>query len=83
MPGLGQFYNGDYKNAANSFILSGALITLLFAVAVNYTFVDAMASVIPYFQRYYFGGMAHAKKGAYEKRDYNRKKTAKSVVYYF
>jgi len=83
VPGLGQFYIGDYKNAVNSFVLSGALITLLFAVAVNYTFVDAMASVVPYFQRYYFGGLNRAKKGAYEKQEENRKKILNQIITVF
>lgn len=83
VPGLGQFYIGDYKNAVNSFVLSGALITLLFTVAINYTFIDAMASVVPYFQRYYFGGLNRAKKGAYEKQEENRKKILNQIITVF
>lgn len=83
IPGMGQLYIGDYKNAINSFILSGGLATLFMIVAVNYTFVDAFFGVMPHFQRYYFGGVKHAKSGALEKREYNRKKLLSDLYIVF
>jgi len=83
IPGMGQLYIGDYKNAINSLILSGGLATLFMIVAVNYTFVDAFFGVMPYFQRYYFGGIKHAKSGALEKREYNRKKLLSDIYIVF
>jgi tetratricopeptide (TPR) repeat protein len=74
VPGLGQLYIGDYKNAINSFILSGGLLTVFMVIAINYTVVDAFFGVMPYFQRYYFGGVKHAKSGALDKQEYNQKK---------
>jgi tetratricopeptide (TPR) repeat protein len=83
IPGAGQFYIGDYKNAANSFILSGALATLFFSTAIKYTFMDAMVSVIPYFQRYYFGGITRAKNGAILKQQEKREKMIAQTICIF
>lgn len=83
IPGSGQLYIGDYKNAINSLILSGGLATLFMIVAVNYTFVDAFFGVMPYFQRYYLGGIKHARSGAIEKREYNRKNLLNNIFTVF
>lgn len=83
IPGAGQLYSGDYKNAANSFILTGGLVVLFFATAVNYTFLDAFVSVMPYFQRYYFGGIKKAKATAIAKRENNKDKMVEKVLSIF
>lgn len=73
VPGLGQLYSGDAFNAANSFALSAALISLMVSVALKYTFIDGVLSVGPWFQRYYSGGYTKAERIAVnrqsEKRD--------------
>ncbi|GAB4404455.1 MAG: hypothetical protein OHK0039_04620 [Bacteroidia bacterium] len=55
-PGLGQLYLGEYRHAVNSLVLTGGLIVLFGYASVTLTFVDAMISVMPWFQRYYAGG---------------------------
>ncbi len=73
VPGLGQLYSGDAFNAANSFALSAALLTLMVSVALNQTFIDGVVSIGPWFQRYYSGGFTKAERIAInrqsEKRD--------------
>lgn len=73
VPGLGQLYSGDAFNAANSFALSAALVSLMVSVALKYTFIDGVLSIGPWFQRYYSGGFTKAERIAInrqsEKRD--------------
>jgi tetratricopeptide (TPR) repeat protein len=60
VPGAGQLYNGDIKNALNSFLLTAGLATLFYFTAINYTIIDAYFVVFPWFQRYYMGGIKKA-----------------------
>jgi tetratricopeptide (TPR) repeat protein len=73
LPGAGQFYAGDVKNGINSLLLTGGFLFLAINTAVNYGIVHSMASVFPWFQRYYLGGYARAGRIAEdrlaEKRD--------------
>lgn len=73
IPGLGQFYAHDYKNAVNSFILNIGLASLFVLTSYNYSVLDAVLSVYPWFQRYYIGGANKAYLIA-EKRKANLKK---------
>lgn len=67
-PGLGQFYSGDIKNGTNSLLLNASLIALSIIVAYNYTLFDAVISVVPWWFRYYKGGIYHAEKIAESKK---------------
>ena len=60
IPGSGQFYAGDIKNGLNSLILTGGLMVLLFSSLGQFTFVDALISIAPWYQRYYVGGYNRA-----------------------
>ena len=60
LPGLGQFYAGDVKNGLNSLVLTGALLTWAVRIAMKSTFIDAVITVVPWFQRYYVGGYTRA-----------------------
>jgi tetratricopeptide (TPR) repeat protein len=57
MPGLGQLYIKDYKNAINSFVLNGSLLSLFIIVASKYSYINALFSAGVLFQRYYYGGI--------------------------
>lgn len=57
IPGAGQLYCGDYKNAINSFVINIAFLGLYLYVMKAYSFFDALLSVFPWFQRYYTGGI--------------------------
>lgn len=72
LPGLGQFYAGDLKNGFNSLALNAAFMALAVNVGVNYTYFDALLSVMPWLQRYYIGGTDKAKMIAEKKLLENR-----------
>lgn len=80
VPGLGQLYAGDYRNAANSFILSSALITLAVYVGARYGLVNAFFTVMPWYQRYFTGGFTNAESIAERKRAMNRADVYQEVL---
>ena len=57
IPGLGQFYAGDYQSGFNSMLLNGGLTLLGMYVGINIGWVDALLMVGPWLQRYYTGGV--------------------------
>ncbi len=67
MPGAGQLYLGDYKNALNSFLLNGTIVATGVYWAGVYTVVDAYFFTANWFFRYYKGGYLRAKMTAEEK----------------
>ena len=60
IPGAGQLYAGDVKNAANSFLLNAGLLVLFYSTAVNVSLLDAIMSIYPWYMRYYSGGYKNA-----------------------
>ena len=69
IPGLGQLYLGDLKSALNSFMLTSGFALLFIHTALEYSLIDAAASVLPWYQRYYQGGYENAGKIALKKRE--------------
>jgi TM2 domain-containing membrane protein YozV len=61
VPGLGQTYAGDWKDGLNSLLLNAGTTTLYLYVAINYSLVDALISVMPWWHRYYVGGFTNAR----------------------
>lgn len=77
MPGLGQFYAGDFKNGANSILLTAGIGVWGVMAAVRSTSpVDALFTMVPWFQRYYSGGYKKAEIIAE-----NQKKKRRAKVY--
>jgi tetratricopeptide (TPR) repeat protein len=72
LPGTGQFYAGDVKNGFNSLLLNVSLFAMGANVVQSLSFIDAMVSVAPWIQRYYYGGMVAAERIATDKRHNNR-----------
>ena len=72
LPGLGQFYIGDYREGINSFVLSMGLLFLAVETAVVYSLFDAVISVVPWYQRYFMGGYNNAENLAKIKLQNNR-----------
>lgn len=72
LPGLGQFYAGDYKNGFNSLAINAAFMALAVNVGLNYTYVDALLAIMPWLQRYYIGGTDKAEMIAEKKLLDNR-----------
>ncbi len=62
IPGAGQAYAGNYPEAANSALLNLATTALYFFVVQQYSLLDAVLSVLPWWHRYYIGGFTKAKK---------------------
>ncbi len=79
VPGLGQAYAGDWKNAANSFFLNGLLVWLMLRDMANVGFINAFVGVFPWLQRYYVGGYERAENIARQKRLEKRAKTFRKI----
>lgn len=63
LPGLGQAYSGDARNAVNAFLLNGILIGLTVWQAQIY-WVPAVVLGTQLVSRYYLGNMKNARKSA-------------------
>ena len=76
-PGLGQFYAGDFKNGANSILLTAGIAAWGITAAVKSANpLDALITMVPWFQRYYSGGYKKAEIIAE-----NQKKKRRAKVY--
>jgi len=67
-PGAGQFYSGDFIEGTNSLLLTTFIVFLAYKVTINYSILDCIISVLPFFQRYYLGGAKNAYEIAIQKR---------------
>lgn len=67
-PGLGQVYTGDLKDGLNSFLLTSAFAGLFVYTAYEYTVLEAVIEVLPWFRRYYAGGIKNVSKKIKEKK---------------
>jgi tetratricopeptide (TPR) repeat protein len=72
IPGLGQAYSHDLKSGLNSLLLTSGLIALGINISINYSPVDAVFAILPWYQRYYTGGFGKASEIASRKRQINR-----------
>lgn len=68
VPGLGQAYIGDWKNAFNSFFLNSIIAGLGVIIGIHYGVVDAIISISPWLLRYYTGGFLAVEKLAKQKK---------------
>jgi hypothetical protein len=80
LPGAGQIYSGNFKEAANSSVLLGGLVYLTISVARKYSYVEAVVAVLPWFQRYYIGGANRAEKLALERQKNERNNSYLSIM---
>ena len=62
VPGMGQIYSGNIKNALNSILLNGILIYITIELSATYHILDALLATVPWIQRYYFGGAINAEQ---------------------
>jgi len=74
VPGLGQLYVGDVKNAINSAVLNFTLLILTIYVGINYGIPNAAVSILPWMFRYYSGGINKVEEIARQKILIKRKK---------
>lgn len=61
LPGLGQAYAHDYKNAINSLLLNSVLVYSLIRTYKNYSWIEVLLGPLSWWERYYRGGAIHAK----------------------
>jgi len=80
IPGSGQLYAGDYKNAVNSFLLVAVFAAIGTDMFIRYAWYDSLISVFPWFLRYYTGGYKNAMKIAEQKRTEKRNKRLNKII---
>jgi hypothetical protein len=80
LPGLGQTYSGDLKSGLNSLLLTSGLIALGINISIRYRLVDAVFSILPWYQRYYTGGYGKAEEIAIRKRQKKRNEVYTKVL---
>jgi len=83
IPGAGQLYAGDVKNAANSLILTSGLTLLFIVTTKNYSLLDAFISVLPWINRYYVGGFTSAGHIAAQKIEEKKQKLYHEILLLF
>ncbi len=82
VPGTGQAYTGNYKESVNSTVLLGGIIYLAATFAAKYSALEAIAVILPWFQRYYMGGANKAERLALEKQESKRNESYQSILKY-
>jgi tetratricopeptide (TPR) repeat protein len=80
LPGLGQIYLGEISEGLNSFFLTESLLILGAVVAYEYSVFDALLSVLPWYQRYYMGGLNNTWDLVIKKRQKRRSEAYKAVL---
>ena len=80
LPGLGQLYAGDVKNALNAFVLNGAIGYGVVGAFVEKDYVDAVLEGAFLFQRYYLGSRFRAAQIAGTRHLAMRKKIAARIL---
>jgi tetratricopeptide (TPR) repeat protein len=80
LPGLGQLYMKDYKNALNSFILVSGFVTLFYYNSLQVSAISSYLGIIPWLQRYYKGGAERCYINAVQKKQHQREYFLKKVV---
>jgi tetratricopeptide (TPR) repeat protein len=79
LPGSGQLYAGDVKNGLNSLGLTVGLVFVAFRIATAQSWLDAVLTIAPWWQRYYMGGYNSARHIAEHKRMKNRSEVYKRI----
>tara|TARA_B110001452_G_scaffold71163_1_gene57432 strand:- start:498 stop:1337 length:840 start_codon:yes stop_codon:yes gene_type:complete len=67
IPGSGQMFYGNFSSGINSLLLTTTALTVFTIISIRYSYIDAILSVFPYYQRYYIGGVINAINFAEEK----------------
>lgn len=80
LPGSGQLYTKEYKEAVNSAALLGGLFYISASFASKFSFVEALFVILPWFQRYYIGGANKAEKFAIEQQLALRNKSYQGIL---
>jgi len=79
IPGSGQMFYGNFSSGINSLLLTTTALTVFTIISIRYSYIDAMLSVFPYYQRYYIGGVINAINFAEEKNKLITHKTINNL----
>jgi hypothetical protein len=79
IPGAGLAYSGEFTSAFSSFVLISVILTTTYLLSVNVGVLDAVFISLPWFQRYYSGGMNQAYNMASIKRNESKNKILNSI----
>ncbi len=80
LPGAGQLYAGDFRNALNSPTLLAIIAYSGVRVATTYSIFDAIIAVFPWYWRYYMGGIQEAKFAAQQKRNHRKEAAFAKII---
>jgi tetratricopeptide (TPR) repeat protein len=80
LPGLGQMYVGDVPQGLNSFFLTESLFLAGLFIAYEYSIIDAIISILPWYQRYFMGGLDNTLELAISKRGKRRATAYKEIL---
>jgi tetratricopeptide (TPR) repeat protein len=80
IPGSGQMMSGEIKEGINSMLLIGGLYLVALRVMSLYSFWDGAIALLPWVQRYYFGGMDSSKEIAKTKINRKRYQTYNQII---
>jgi tetratricopeptide (TPR) repeat protein len=81
MPGLGQFYNGFYKDALNAFALNGLNFYFTYYLISKDFYLQAGLYFLYFGVRYYNGNRYRARQGAIDFNDVLSKKYKKQLLH--
>jgi tetratricopeptide (TPR) repeat protein len=80
LPGSGQIYSGDLKAGLNSLLLTSGLIAVGVNISIKYRPIDAVFSILPWYQRYYTGGYGKAAEIALRNRQLKRNEVYNKIL---
>jgi len=80
LPGLGQLYAGDVKNALNAFVLNGAIGYGVVSAFVQQDYIDTVLEGGFLFQRYYLGNRFRAAQIAGTRRLKKQREIAAEIL---
>lgn len=83
IPGSGQLYAGNVKEALNSFTITFGFAYLAINTSVRISIVDGLISVFPWFFRYYMGGYNNAAEIAKKKTKEREAQIYQSIMKVF
>lgn len=79
-PGAGQVYAGNYRQALNSLLLTGAIVAGGVYIGLAVAWVDAVVLAGPTFWRYYRGGAKRAAELVRQKENEKRRQTLERII---
>lgn len=83
IPGLGQAYAGDWRDAGNSFTVNMLTTSLYVYVLYQYSLLDAVLAVLPWWHRYYLGGFQNARKKVIQNNEINKNESLKELLNWY